>query len=111
MNINAAAGTTAGNTADVLDVGDLSRILRKSPSSVLADRSRAPHRLPPACTAPGTRQPLWLLSDVLAWLSAHREQTVAPVAEPVPTSAPRRGRPTKMDQARRAAAAQEGGAQ
>lgn len=101
MNINTAAGNTAaGNTADVLDVGDLSRVLRKSVSSILADRSRAPHRLPPACTPHGTRQPLWILGDVLEWLAAHREPNVAPPAvEPAP---PRRGRPTKAEQARRA---------
>lgn len=57
----------------------LSLILGKSVAAILADRSRAPHRLPPACSPPGTRRPTWLLSDVLAWLAEHRE---APVAAP-----------------------------
>lgn len=79
----------------------LSLILGKSVAAILADRSRAPHRLPPACSPPGTRRPTWLLSDVLAWLAEHRE---APVATPVrapakPPVAPRRsGRPTKIEQ-------------
>lgn len=81
----------------------LSLILGKSVAAILADRSRAPHRLPPACSPPGTRRPTWLLSDVLAWLAEHRE---APVAAPEhapakPPVAPRRsGRPTKVEQAR-----------
>lgn len=80
----------------------LSLILGKSVAAILADRSRAPHRLPPACSPPGTRRPTWLLSDVLAWLAEHREAPVsaperAPAAFPV---APRRsGRPTKVEQA------------
>ena len=104
MNINTTAGNTTG-TADVLDLGDLSRVLRKSVSSILADRSRAPHRLPPACTAPGTRQPLWILSDVLDWLRTHREPAVAVEQSAVEVEpAPRRpGRPTKAEQARRVA--------
>lgn len=80
----------------------LSLILGKSVAAILADRSRAPHRLPPACSPPGTRRPTWLLSDVLAWLAEHRE---APAAAPERASAepkvsPRRsGRPTKIEQA------------
>lgn len=121
VNIN-TAGNTAGNTANVIDVSDLSRVLRKSVSSILADRSRAPHRLPPACTPPGTRQPLWILDDVLDWLRGHREPA-APAsasAAPQPAEAPtttttapasakrRRGRPTKAEQVARAAVATGG---
>lgn len=79
----------------------LSLILGKSVAAILADRSRAPHRLPPACSPPGTRRPTWLLSDVLAWLAEHREApTSAPERAPAkPPVAPRRsGRPTKVEQ-------------
>ena len=90
--------------ADVLDVGDLSRVLRKSASSILADRARAPHRLPPACTPPGTRQPLWILGDVLAWLRQHQEPaTPAPAPSPAAQAPRKRGRPTKAEAAARAA--------
>lgn len=81
----------------------LSLILGKSVAAILADRSRAPHRLPPACSPPGTRRPTWLLQDVLAWLAEHRE---APVAAPeraaakAPVAPRRSGRPTKVEQAR-----------
>lgn len=99
----------------VLNVLQLAELLHKTPQSVLADRSRAPHRLPPACTPPGTKSPLYLLDDVLAWLREHREPAApAPAPAPAPAAEParRRGRPTKAEQAARAAArAAEGGAQ
>lgn len=63
----------------------LSVLLNRTIGTLQADRCRKPESLPPACTPPGTRQPLWRLDDVLAWLEEHRE---AP--------APRRpGRPRK----------------
>lgn len=95
----------ADNHPLVLGVFELAEILKKTPTSVFNDRSRAPHRLPPDCTPPGTQKPLWLLSDVLAWLASHRTTlTPAPAAPPPPQDAPprRRGRPTKAEQARRA---------
>lgn len=96
----------------VLDVLQLAELLNKTPQTVLADRSRAPHRLPPACTPPGTRSPLYLLDDVLAWLAEYRDAPATPPAPP-PDGLParRRGRPTKVEAAARLAAAQaEGGA-
>lgn len=107
--------STSASFPPVLNVLQLAELIHKTPQSVLADRSRAPHRLPPSCEPPGTKSPLWLFSDVIAWLAAHRNQPVAaptPVAEVGTGSAPRPGRPTKAEQARRAAAAaQKGGAQ
>ncbi|MBN8767084.1 MAG: hypothetical protein J0I76_12245 [Thiobacillus sp.] len=98
----------------VLNVLQLAELIHKTPQSVLADRSRAPYRLPPACEPPGTKSPLWLLDDVLAWLAAHRQQPAAAPAAVIDRRVGepprRRGRPTKAEQARRAAqAAQEGG--
>ena len=63
----------------------LAVLLHRTVATLQADRCRRPSSLPPACTPPQTRQPLWLLEDVLQWLAEHRE---AP--------APRRpGRPRK----------------
>lgn len=75
----------------------LSRLLGRSVLSLQQDRCRKPHTVPPACTPPGTRQPLWLLTDVLAWLAGHRQATTPP-----PPRKP--GRPTKAEEvaARRA---------
>lgn len=88
----------------VLNALQLAELIHKTPQSILADRCRAPHRLPPACMPAGTKSPLWLLSDVLNWLSESREPAVEPPAvAPAPV---KRGRPTKVEQqARRAAAA------
>lgn len=95
----------------ILNILQIAEMLGKSPQTVIADRSRAPHRLPPACTPPGTRQPLWILEDVLAWLREHQEPPAAPAAALAAAQSPRRrGRPTKAEIARRAAA-EKGGAQ
>lgn len=99
--------TAAFHFPPVINVLQLAELLHKTPQSVLADRSRAPHRLPPSCEPPGTKSPLWLLDDVLAWLRQYR-QPATPAPAPA-VLAPRRGRPTKAEQARRAA--QERGAQ
>lgn len=89
-------------------VDQLADLLDKTPAAILADRSRAPHRVPPACLPYGTQKPVWLLADVVAWLAEHREQPAATPAADVPPR--RRGRPTKAEQAARLAAAQpEGG--
>lgn len=90
----------------VLNALDLGRLLNKNPTAIFADRSRAPWRLPPACTPPGTKSPLWLLDDVLGWLKQHREPAAV---QPTPTPTTihrRRGRPTKAEQLAR----KEGGA-
>lgn len=65
-------------TPPIFGVSTLSCLIEKAPASIIADRSRAPWRVPPACTPPGAKQPLWLLADVIAWLAAHREQSIEP---------------------------------
>ena len=86
----------------VLGVDELSKLIKKSPASIIADRSRAPYRLPPSCEPPKSRQPLWLLSDVLDWLRHYQRPSVPPPAAfAQPRSADtlhRRGRPTKVEQ-------------
>lgn len=110
-----ATNADQGTTPPIFGISVLSELIQKSPASILADRSRAPHRVPPSCEPPGSKQPLWLLSDVLDWLRQYQRVAVPP--PPAPPEAPRRrgpGRPTKAEQARRAAAVaqqQEGGAQ
>lgn len=101
----------------VVDMVGLGRIMRKKPSTIMADRCRAPHRVPPACTPPDTRQPLWVVADVLEWLRRFRQPEAPPPARPVAPPPPRRrGRPTKAEQVARrlaeeaAAKARQGGA-
>lgn len=87
----------------------LGTIFGLSLATVSATRSRKPWRLPPACDT-GGRRPVWLLSDVLAWLAERREKIVvrAPPAQPAAPrvhSAPGAlGRPTKVERAAAAAA-------
>ncbi len=99
------ASATPIHFPPVIGVSELSLLLGKTPMAILADRCRAPHRVPPSCEPPGSRQPLWILEDVIAWLRGHQR----PVT-PVPSPPPRRGRPTKREQLERQAAkaAQQG---
>lgn len=81
----------------------LSILLHRSPGGLRSDRCRKPWTVPPACQIPGSRSPVWVVSDVLAWIRTHQEPEAQPPRRP--------GRPTKAEQLRRAAAAQqEGGA-
>jgi len=86
----------------IIGIEGLSTLINKTPSTILADRCRAPHRVPPACTPPGSKQPLWVLEDVISWLRSYRE-TPAPPPAPPPPAPRRRGRPTKREQIERAA--------
>jgi hypothetical protein len=80
----------------VLNLDGLSQLLHRDRATIKADRCRAPERVPPAHKAPGAKEPLWILDEVLAWLRAH------PDSPRTPSTAPRRpGRPRKVDQVRR----------
>lgn len=95
----------------VIGVDGLSALLDKSPATIFADRSRAPHKIPPACVAPGSKSPRWVTADVVAWLRQHQEAATPTPEKPAGTR--RVGRPSKAEQKRReaaAAAAKEGGA-
>lgn len=78
----------------------LSVLLGRSVSSLQADKCRKPWSLPPCCSPPGAKSPLWLLDDVISWLKQHR---VAPVAAP----AKKRGRPRKGEQVAKRRAQEE----
>jgi hypothetical protein len=94
-----------------VDAAGLAAILHCSVDTVVSNAHRAPGRLPPQLKT-GGRRLLWLLSDVMAWLEAHRAGPApAPAARrghggaatPVAALPRRRGRPTKAEQlARRA---------
>lgn len=117
MSAQQTPHVTAGDVAAIppsFGYNYLSILLGKSVASLQSDRCRRPWALPPAGSIPGSKSPVWLLSDVLAWLAAHREPAVQrPSApDPVEPEPPRRGRPTKREQIerQRAAAARQGGA-
>lgn len=84
----------------VLGADQLAALLDRAPSSVLADVSRAPHKLPPWCSLPGTQRKVWLTETVLSWLKSHQTSPVSEPTEPTPTAPkPRRGRPRNSDRA------------
>lgn len=70
----------------------LSILLGRDVATLQNDKVRSPEKLPPACTPPGTRNPRWILTDVLEWLSSHREEIKPAI---------KRGRPTKAEQIRK----------
>lgn len=84
----------------ILDVDGLAQLLHRDRSTILADRCRAPERVPPAHKIRGTKEPLWIRDEVLEWLRGH------PDSPSVTRSAARRspGRPRKADQVQRARA-------
>ncbi len=82
-----------------LDAHALGPVLRKSALSIMADLSRAPHRLPPPIRIGGARGALWLESTVLEWLQSHEQGALEQPR--------RRGRPTKAEQLARRLAEQQ----
>ncbi len=104
----------------LLTVEQLSPIIRKSVASIRSDVGRNPKTLPPICRLPGNKKLLWREQDVLEWIERHvvridRIEADAGVAGDSrrPSAMPweiqkRRGRPTKIETMRRAAA--QGGA-
>jgi hypothetical protein len=61
------------NFPPIVDINGLSVLLAKKTAVINIDRYRRPHTLPPACTPPDTRKPLWVVSDVIAWLRQFEE--------------------------------------
>lgn len=59
-------------TLKTLGPDELAQVLRRSASTIKADASRRPQTLPPRLKIPGNRTLLWLETDVLEWLEAHR---------------------------------------
>ena len=74
-----------------ISLDELCSILRQSRATVLNNRVRAPHLVPPAIKI--GKSLLFRIEDVDAFLMAHRESL--PVANEKAPTAPRRGRPRK----------------
>lgn len=99
----------------VLNSDQLAVLLDRAPSTIRGDVSRAPYKLPPWCSPPGSTRKVWLTATVLSWLAAHETAPAAEPAAPVAPVAPvaprpRRGRPPNFERAAAVVAGQEGGA-
>lgn len=82
--------------SQLLDVQDLARILRRPIPTIYSQRTRSPEDLPPPCTLPGCRRPMWHPDDVRAWIDQHRQSRQQEQAEAQASEQPRRrGRPRK----------------
>lgn len=81
------------SSSPVLDIDGLAQLLHRDRATLIADRCRAPHRVPPAYKIPGTKWPLWILEEVLDWLRQHPENGGTRQV----------GRPTKAQQMHRRA--------
>lgn len=100
----------------VLNSDQLAVLLDRAPSTVRGDVSRAPYKLPPWCSPPGSTRKVWLTATVLSWLEKHQTAPAAAPAAPASVAPaapkPRRGRPPNAERAAlRAATGQERGAQ
>lgn len=59
---------------ETISIKELAKLLHRSPLTVAAEVTRAPHKLPPRLNLPGSRKVLFLKSDVEAWLHEHRQK-------------------------------------
>ena len=71
----------------IVDIHGLSVLLNRQPEVIAAARCTRPHTLPPACSIPDTKKPLWIVQDVIDWLRTYQEQPVV--------KKPKIGAPTK----------------
>lgn len=78
----------------LLSVDDLARLINRKQSTIVVDRVRRPESLPPDCTPPTQKSPVWLLSTVLEWYSSYQKPTFKVAA---PEVGKRKRAPTKAE--------------
>jgi hypothetical protein len=81
----------------ILGYGELAQLLKRTPASLQADFSRKRASLPPAYLPQGTKQPLWILTEVIAWLAKQPAKTPSRTPIEALSARTRRGAPTKAD--------------
>lgn len=60
------------NFPPVVGYQGLAELMGRSVQTLQSDRCRNPDSVPPASTPPGSRTPLWVVSDVIAWIQQHK---------------------------------------
>lgn len=60
------------NFPPVVGYRGLAELMGRSVQTLQADRCRNPDSVPPASTPPGCRTPLWVVSDVIAYVQEHK---------------------------------------
>ena len=61
----------------LLDLGELAQMLRRSPETIRKDLRRNPLAVPPRLQLPHTRLLRWRASDVEAWLAQYVRPSAA----------------------------------
>jgi hypothetical protein len=56
------------NFPPVVGYPGLANLMGRSVQTLQSDRCRNPESVPPACSPHGSRTPLWVVSDVIAWI-------------------------------------------
>ena len=78
----------------ILNVEELSKLIRKAPQSIYNDLGRNPQSLPPTLDIPGSSKVLFVNVD--EWLTSHIKTHQPPAIKT--TALHQRGRPTKSEQ-------------
>lgn len=98
----------------LLNIDDLARLIHKKSTTIAVDRIRRPESLPPDCTPPLQKSPVWMLTAVLEWYTKYQKPAVEHCQdEPDLVDKPkrRRGAPTKAERvAKRKTLSVNGGA-
>lgn len=91
---------------ELLTIDDLAKITRKTPAALYSLYTRNPAALPVRVALPGVRRVYFRKKDVESWIERHIQGNTEhiPCAISGEHASPRRGRPTKAEQLRRAAA-------
>jgi len=61
-------GIVVQSLPPTLNLYQLSELLHRAPATILSDRTRAPHRVPPAVEIPDARALCWLTTTVVDWM-------------------------------------------
>lgn len=59
-------------TSPLIGIKELAEIIQRSPHTIAAEVTKAPHKLPPRLRLPGSRKVLWKRDDVMVWIDQYR---------------------------------------
>lgn len=84
------------DTCVLIGIPELAARLNRAVATIRTQVTRQPEKLPPRFFIPGSSQVVWMLSEVLVWMTAGRDLQVTklPVIDPAKQ---RRGAPTAKE--------------
>lgn len=60
------------SASPLIGIKELADIIQRSPNTIAAEVTKAPHKLPPRLKLPGSRRVLWKREDVMMWIDQYR---------------------------------------